>query len=67
VPARVLSADGKELAVFKWANREWVGLAQMAPSVKVALITEDHRFTNTTALISPPGAALRTFSVSARG
>ncbi|MBL8458169.1 MAG: hypothetical protein JNM92_02275, partial [Zoogloea sp.] len=21
-PARVLSADGKELAVFKWANRE---------------------------------------------
>jgi penicillin-binding protein 1A len=44
-PARVLSADGKELAVFKWANREWVGLAQMAPSVKAALIaTEDHRF-----------------------
>ncbi|MES2245230.1 MAG: transglycosylase domain-containing protein [Pseudomonadota bacterium] len=44
-PARVMSIDGKELAVFKRANRDWVKLADMSPSVLAALIaTEDHRF-----------------------
>ncbi|MFS8978832.1 transglycosylase domain-containing protein [Cupriavidus necator] len=44
-PAQVLSADGKELAVFKWANRDWVPLSQISPNVVAALIsTEDHRF-----------------------
>ena len=44
-PAQVLSADGKLLAEFKWANRAWVPLSEIAPSVTVALIaTEDHRF-----------------------
>ncbi|WP_420994735.1 penicillin-binding protein 1A [Cupriavidus sp. 30B13] len=44
-PAQVLSADGKELAVYKWANREWVRLADISPNVTAALIaTEDHRF-----------------------
>ncbi|MBP0619710.1 penicillin-binding protein 1A [Cupriavidus consociatus] len=44
-PAQVLSADGEELAVFKWANRDWVPLKQISPNVVAALIsTEDHRF-----------------------
>ncbi|MDD5324555.1 MAG: transglycosylase domain-containing protein [Polaromonas sp.] len=44
-PAIVLSADGKELAVFKRANRDWVKLADISPKVVDALIaTEDHRF-----------------------
>jgi penicillin-binding protein 1A len=44
-PTVVLSADGKELAVFKRANREWVKLADISPNVIEALIaTEDHRF-----------------------
>ncbi|MDQ3060992.1 MAG: transglycosylase domain-containing protein [Pseudomonadota bacterium] len=44
-PSVVLSADGKELAVFKRANREWVKLADISPNVVAALIaTEDHRF-----------------------
>ncbi len=44
-PAAVLSADGKELALFKRANRDWVKLADMSPQVLAALIsTEDHRF-----------------------
>ncbi|AEG92801.1 candidate bifunctional family GT51 b-glycosyltransferase/PBP transpeptidase (candidate murein polymerase), Glycosyltransferase Family 51 [Ramlibacter tataouinensis TTB310] len=44
-PALVMSADGKQLAAFKRANREWVGLAQISPTVIAALIaTEDHRF-----------------------
>ena len=44
-PAVVLSADGKELAVFKRANREWVKLADISPNVIAALVaTEDHRF-----------------------
>jgi len=69
-PARVLSADGKELAVFKWANREWVGLAQMAPSVKAALIaTEDHRFYEHHGIdfYRLGGAVLRTFSGDRQG
>jgi penicillin-binding protein 1A len=44
-PTRVLSADGKELAQFKRANRDWVKLADISPHVQAALIaTEDHRF-----------------------
>ena len=44
-PAQVLSADGKELAVFKRSNREWVKLDDISPQVIAALIaTEDHRF-----------------------
>ena len=44
-PAQVFSADGKELAVFKRANREWVPLETISPHVIAALIaTEDHRF-----------------------
>ncbi|MFI5446321.1 penicillin-binding protein 1A [Polaromonas sp. UC242_47] len=44
-PASVLSADGKELALFKRANRDWVKLADISPNVVNALIsTEDHRF-----------------------
>jgi penicillin-binding protein 1A len=44
-PTVVLSADGKELAVFKRANRDWVKLKDISPHVTAALIaTEDHRF-----------------------
>ena len=44
-PARLLSADGKLMGEYKWANRVWVPLDQIAPSVVTALVaTEDHRF-----------------------
>ena len=44
-PAQVLTADGKEIAIFKRSNRLWVGLDQVSPHVIKALIaTEDHRF-----------------------
>ncbi|MBF6630395.1 MAG: transglycosylase domain-containing protein [Comamonas sp.] len=44
-PALVLTADGKEMAIFKRSNRQWVGLEQVSPPVIQALIaTEDHRF-----------------------
>ncbi len=44
-PSVALSADGQELAVFRRANRSWVKLADMAPTVVTALLaTEDHRF-----------------------
>ena len=44
-PATVLSADGKELALFQRANRDWVQLAGISPNVISALIaTEDRRF-----------------------
>ena len=44
-PAQILSADGKLLAEFKPANREWVTLKQISPHMVDALIsTEDHRF-----------------------
>lgn len=44
-PTRILSADGREMAVFKRANREWVKLAEMSPHLVKALVaTEDHRF-----------------------
>ena len=44
-PSVVLSADGKELAVFKRANRDWVKLQDVSPKVVDALLaTEDKRF-----------------------
>ena len=44
-PARVISADGQELAMFKRANRDWVKLADISPNVLNALVaTEDRRF-----------------------
>jgi len=44
-PAAVLSSDGKVLAEFRRANREWVTLAQISPNVVAALVsTEDRRF-----------------------
>jgi penicillin-binding protein 1A len=44
-PAVLRSADGKELAVFRRMNREWVKLARISPAVVDALIAaEDHRF-----------------------
>ena len=45
LPAQLRSADGKLLAEYRWANREWVELHQISPNVVNALIaTEDHRF-----------------------
>jgi penicillin-binding protein 1A len=44
-PSIVMSVDGKELAAFRRANREWVKLEDISPNVVAALIaTEDHRF-----------------------
>jgi len=44
-PSVVLSADGKELAVFRRANRDWVKLSDISPKVTEALLaTEDKRF-----------------------
>lgn len=44
-PSVLMSEDGKELAVFKRMNREWVELDDISPHVISALIaTEDHRF-----------------------
>ena len=44
-PAQLLSVDGKVLAEYRWANREWVALNRISPHVVNALIaTEDHRF-----------------------
>ena len=44
-PSVLLSEDGKELAVFRRTNREWVKLADVPPKVLDALIaTEDQRF-----------------------
>ena len=45
LPAQLVSADGKLLAEYRWANREWVALDKISPHVVNALIaTEDHRF-----------------------
>ena len=69
-PARVLSADGREIAVFKWANREWVGLADISPHVVKALIaTEDHRFYEHHGIdfYRLGGALLHTFSGDRQG
>ncbi|EER60751.1 glycosyl transferase family 51 [Acidovorax delafieldii 2AN] len=47
LPAQLMSADGKLLAEYRWANREWVALDKISPNVVNALIaTEDHRFYN---------------------
>ncbi len=44
-PAQLMSADGKLLAEYRWVNREWVPLSDIAKPVVDALIaTEDHRF-----------------------
>jgi penicillin-binding protein 1A len=44
-PSVVLTADGKELASLKRANRNWLKLADISPHVVDALIaTEDRRF-----------------------
>lgn len=44
-PSVVLAADGKELAVFRRANRDWVKLDEVSPKVVEALLaTEDKRF-----------------------
>ena len=44
-PTVLLSADGKVLAEFRRANREWVKLADISPNVIAALVsTEDRRF-----------------------
>lgn len=44
-PTVVLSADGKELAVYKRANRDWVKLDEISPTAVAALLaTEDRRF-----------------------
>jgi len=44
-PSVLMSVDGKELASFQRANRDWVKLNQISPNVVAALIaTEDHRF-----------------------
>ena len=69
-PAQILSADGKRLTEFKWANRVWVPLNQIAPSVVTALIaTEDHRFYTHHGLDwrRTASAALRTFSGDRQG
>ena len=45
LPAQLMSVDGKLLAEYRWANREWVELDKISPHVLDALIaTEDHRF-----------------------
>ena len=69
-PAQILSADGKLLAEFKWANRAWVPLDEIAPSVVAALIaTEDHRFYQHHGLDWQrlAGAALHTLSGERQG
>ena len=69
-PAQVLSADGKLLTEFKWANRAWVPLDDIAPSVTEALIaTEDHRFYQHHGLDwrRMGAAALQTFSGNRQG
>ncbi|MGE4239300.1 penicillin-binding protein 1A [Ramlibacter sp.] len=44
-PTVVMSADGKELAMYKRANRDWVKMTEISPLVVDALIaTEDRRF-----------------------
>ena len=69
-PARILAADGKELAVFKRSNREWVKLDEISPPVVEALIaTEDHRFYQHHGIDwrRLAGAALHTFSGDRQG
>ncbi|WP_180125887.1 transglycosylase domain-containing protein [Rhodoferax sp. BLA1] len=70
LPAQVLSSDGKLLTEFKWANRVWVPLKDVAPSVVNALVaTEDHRFYEHFGLDwrRTASAALHTFSGERQG
>jgi len=70
LPAQVLSGDGKLLTEFKWANRVWVPLKDVSPSVVTALIaTEDHRFYAHFGLDwrRTASAALQTFSGDRQG
>jgi penicillin-binding protein 1A len=70
LPAQVMSADGKLLTEFKWANRVWLPLSDIAPSVVTALIaTEDHRFYEHFGLDwrRTASAALLTFSGERQG
>ena len=69
-PAQVLSSDGKLLAQYQWAHRQWVSLDHMAPPVTAALIaTEDHRFYQHWGMDwrRTAGAALATFSGERQG
>jgi penicillin-binding protein 1A len=69
-PAVVLSADGRELAVFRRANRDWVKLRDISPNVLAALIaTEDRRFYEHHGIDfrRTAGAALSTFSGDLQG
>ena len=69
-PTIVMSADGKELATFKRANRDWVKLSGISPNVVVALIaTEDRRFYNHHGIDfrRTAGAALHTFTGDREG
>jgi penicillin-binding protein 1A len=69
-PAVVLSAGGKELAVFQRANRDWVKLADISPTVVAALIaTEDRRFYEHHGLdlTRTASAALHTFKGERQG
>jgi len=70
LPAQVVSNDGKLLTEFKWANRVWVPIKDIAPSVVSALIaTEDHRFYDHFGLDwrRTASAALHTFSGDRQG
>ncbi len=69
-PAQIMSADGKLLAEFKPANREWVSLKEISPHMVDALIsTEDHRFYEHHGIDfrRTAGAALHTFSGDRQG
>ncbi|HYR26377.1 MAG TPA: transglycosylase domain-containing protein, partial [Aquabacterium sp.] len=69
-PARILSVDGKELGLFKRANRVWVKLPDISPSVVHALIdTEDRRFYEHHGLdfTRTAGAALNTLTGDRQG
>ncbi|MBS1160716.1 MAG: Multimodular transpeptidase-transglycosylase [Proteobacteria bacterium] len=69
-PARILSADGKELAVFKRSNRVWVKIDDISPAVVAALVaTEDHRFYQHHGIDwrRTAGAALYTFAGDRQG
>ena len=69
-PARIMTIDGKELGMFKRANRVWVKLHDISPSVVHALIdTEDRRFYEHHGLdfTRTAGAALNTFAGDRQG
>ncbi|SFB94637.1 penicillin-binding protein 1A [Polaromonas sp. OV174] len=69
-PAQLLTADGKELALLKRANRDWATLDEISPAVVSALIaTEDHRFFQHHGidLRRTASAALHTFSGDLQG